>query len=126
MHPLLHLISTRPQLLAEHAEAYAELVGAEVPRIAAAWKRAALFNALALCSAAIALVLAGVSLLLWAVTLDAPVRALWVMYAVPLLPLAAAVAFALAARSGGGREAFEQLRVQVRADIRLLREVGAA
>ena len=45
-HPLFHLLATRPQLLADHVEACAALVAAEVPR-SAAWKRDALFSALA-------------------------------------------------------------------------------
>ena len=86
MHPLFHLIATRPQLLADHAEAYAALVAAEAPRIAAAWKRSALLNVLALCSLAVGLVLTGVALMLVAAMPEAAMRAPWVLLAVPLLP----------------------------------------
>jgi CHASE2 domain-containing sensor protein len=124
MHPLFHLITSRPQLLADHAEAYAELVASEAPRVSAAWKRSALLNALALCSLVVGLVLAGVALMLWAVFPDPPMRAAWALLAVPLLPLAAAVACAVAAQMGGARDAFENLRQQVKADIAMLREAA--
>ena len=68
MHPLFHLLATRPQLLADHAEAYAELVAVEINRMSATWTRLALLNAMALCSLSVALALAGVALMLWAVT----------------------------------------------------------
>ena len=126
MHPLFHLIATRPQLLADHAEAYAALVAAEAPRIAAAWKRNALLNVLALCSLAVGLALAGVALMLWAVMPEATMRAPWVLLAVPLLPLAAALALGVAAQRGSEREAVDHLRQQVMADIVMLRDAARA
>ena len=124
MHPLFHLIATRPQLLADHAEAYAALVAAEAPRISAAWKRSALFSALALCSLAVGVGLAGVALMLWAVIPEAAMRAPWALIAVPLLPLAAAVACAVATPRGGKHGALENLHQQVKADIVMLREAA--
>jgi hypothetical protein len=44
VHPLLHLIATRPQLLADHAEAYAELVAVEIDCMSATWTRRAPLN----------------------------------------------------------------------------------
>lgn len=124
MHPLFHLIATRPQLLADHAEAYAALVAAEAPRISAAWKRTALLNVLALCSLVLGLGLTGVALMLWAVIPEAATRAPWVLVAVPLLPLAAALALGVAAQRGSERDAFDQLRQQVKADIAMLRDAA--
>ena len=126
MHPLFQLIATRPQLLADHAEAYAALVAVEVPRISAAWQRSAVFNALALCALIAGLVLAGVALMLWATLPDAPMRAAWVLLAVPLLALSAALACAMAARSGDAGVAMNNLRLQIAADIALLRAAAAA
>lgn len=126
MHPLLHLIATRPQLLAEHAEAYAALVAAEVPRISAAYRRSAWLAALSLGSLGAGVVLAGVAAMLWAVTPDASLRGAWALIAVPALPLVAGLACALAARRGRESEAFDNLRQQVQADIELLREAALA
>ena len=100
MHPLFHLLATRPQLLADHAEAYAELVAVEVNRMSATWTRLALLNAMALCSLSVALALAGVALMLWAVMPALPAQAPWVLIVVPLLPLAAAVGCLLAMQRG--------------------------
>lgn len=126
MHPLFHLLATRPQLLADHAEAYAELVAVEVNHMSAAWMRLALLNTMALCSLSVALALAGVALMLWAVMPALPAQAPWVLIVVPLLPFAAAVGCLLAMRRGGQREAFDNLRQQVKADVLMLREVAAA
>jgi hypothetical protein len=125
MHALFRLIADRPQLVAEHAEAYAALVTAEVPRISAAWRRSAVLHALAVCSAVVGIALAGVSAMLWAITPDLPAHAPWLLVAVPLLPLLSGLAFALAARSGRGREGADRLRRQIRADILMLREAAA-
>lgn len=125
MHPLFHLIASRPQLLADHAQAYAELVAAEIPRVSAAWKRSALLTAAAVLGMALALGLAGVALMLWAVLPEASMRAPWALLVVPLVPLTAALVCLLAAQRGGERAAFDELRLQVQADIGMLREAAA-
>ena len=126
MHRLFHLLATRPQLLADHAEAYAELVAVEVNRMSATWTRLALLTAMALCSLSVALALAGVALMLWAVMPALPAQAPWVLIVVPLLPLAAAVGCLLAMQRVGQCEAFDNLRHQFKADVLMLREVAAA
>jgi len=126
MHPLFHLIATRPQLLAEHAEAYAALIAIEVPRISAAWQRSALLKVLALCSLCVGVTLAGVSMLLWAALERLPLHAPWVLLAVPLLPLLVGAACAVAAQRVGECEALAHLRQQVSADLGMLREAALA
>ena len=125
MHPLLHLIATRPQLLAEHAEAYAELVAADVGAASAGWKRRAMLNAVALCCLGVAAVLAGVALMLWAVVPGAGSQAPLALIATPLLPIAVAAGCLLAARASNDGSNFDNLRRQVRADIVMLREAAA-
>ena len=125
MHPLYHLIATRPQLLADHAEAYAELVAVEIDRMSATWTRRALLNALALCGLSVALALAGVALMLWAAMPALPAQAPWVLIVVPLLPLAAVVGCLVAGQRGGQHGAFDILRQQVKADLLMLHEVAA-
>lgn len=126
MHPLLHLIAARPQLLADHAQAYAALVAEEVERASAAWKRSALLNAAALFGATVAVALAGVALMLWTVVPNSQMRTAWALIVVPLVPLAAALVCLLVARQGGGRAPFDDLRLQVTADIAMLRELATA
>jgi hypothetical protein len=124
MHPLLNLLATRPQLLAEHAQGYAELLADEWPRAASSWKRQALLNTLALLGLFAALMLAGVALMLWATLPGATMPAAWVLVLVPLLPLCAAAACFIAARAGARGPS--ELQQQLRADMALLRAVAAS
>lgn len=126
IHPLLQLIATQPQLLADHAEAYAELMASEIGAVSAVWKRRAVLNAVALCCLVVAAILAGVALMLWAVIPAAQMQAPWVLIAAPLPPAAAALWCLMAARVQGGGGAFENLRRQLAADMVMLREVAAS
>jgi hypothetical protein len=122
MHPLLHLIATQPHLLADHAEAYAELLAAEIGNVSAGWKRRALLNAVALCCLGVAAVLAGTALMLWAVIPAAEIHAPWALWAAPLLPAIAACLCLMAARVREAGSGFDNVRRQVQADIAMLRE----
>ncbi len=124
MHPLLKLIATRPQLLAEHAQAYAELAAAEVPRVTSAWKRKALLYAVALLALLAAMLLGGTALMLWAVLPAPPMPAAWLLVVVPMLPVAAAVACLFAARAGGHDGS--ELKQQLVADLAMFKEAAAA
>lgn len=126
IHPLFLLIATRPQLLADHAEAYAELVATEVGHVSAAWKRRALLYAVALGCLAVAAVLAGVALMLWAVIPVASMQAPWLLIVAPLLPMALAAGCLLAARSAGDANGFKNIGQQMKADLAMLREASAS
>jgi uncharacterized membrane protein YqjE len=126
MHPLLRLVTNQPQLLAEHAEAYADLFGEELGAASAMWKRQALLGAVALCALGVGAVLAGVALMLWAVIPPADIQAPWALIAAPLLPLLAALGCALAARAQTSEGLFGAMRQQVKADVAMLREVSAS
>jgi hypothetical protein len=126
LHPLLHLLATRPQLMADHVEAYGALAAAEVARVSGAWRRRALLLALALSSLAVAAVLAGVAVLLWATLPMAQMPTPWALVAVPLLPLALGMACGVAAGRDGDDPAFVQLRQQLGADLAMLREASAS
>ncbi len=126
IHPLLHLIATQPHLLADHAEAYADLLGEEIGSASALWKRRAVLNAVALCSLGGSAVLGGVALMLWAVIPPADIQAPWALIVAPLLPLAVAVACLLAAKANPQAGSFDNVRRQVKADVAMLREVSAS
>lgn len=125
IHPLLRLVATQPQLLADHAEAYAGLVSDEIGRSAASFKHRVLLNAIALCLVGVAAVLAGVALMLWATLPPASMQAPWALIAAPGVPAAVAVVCALFGRRQPG-DAFAELKQQVAADLVMLREVSAA
>jgi len=123
MHPLLALLATRPQLLIEHAQAYAALLGEEFGQASNDWQRRALLQVTALCFLGVAAVLAGVAVMLW-VTVGVSVTAPWVLVAVPILPFLIAIVCLLLARQSNGREPFADLSRQVNADMALLRAAG--
>jgi uncharacterized membrane protein YqjE len=125
MHPLLHLLMTRPELLAEHSQAYAELACHEISELALASRDRALWSAAALCCATATLVLAGVALML-AVALPQPASAgQWTLLLTPCAPLLGALACVLVMRARQRAPAFAALREQLAADRQLLREVTA-
>jgi hypothetical protein len=125
LHPVLHLLATRPQWLAEHAEAYAQLAAVELADAAAWGRRTLLLGAAALCAAGVAATLAGVALMLWATTPDLPPRTAWLLWATPSAPLGLAVLALLAQRRRRPAERFAELQRQLQADLALLREAAA-
>ena len=125
IHPLFHLIATQPHLLADHVEAYAELVADELRTTTTVWKWRVILNAVALCCVAVAVMLAGVALMLWAVIPPADIHAPWALVVGPLMPLLAAVGCLLIAQTQVRRSGFENIREQLNADVSMLREAGA-
>lgn len=125
MHPLLHLIVREPDLLANHAGAYAELLGEEIGVASTHWKRKALLGAVALCSAGVGAVLTGVALMLWAVIPPQNMNAPWALVIAPLVPLGLAVACWVASQNSTGPKAFEQVRRQLREDAALFKGATA-
>ena len=123
IHPLFWLIATQPELLADHAGAYAGLVGEELGKTAAAWKFRVVLNVTALCLLGVSAVLAGVALMLWATVPAVQVQAAWALMAAPAVPALVAIGCALA-----GREkyvsAFADINKQLAADLAMLREVS--
>lgn len=121
IHPLLALAATQPQLLIDHAEAYAELASAELALASTGLRQRVVWAVGCLACVVIALALAGVALMLWAVSPPADIRAPWALLVAPLLPLLLAIGCGLAARPSADR-AFHLLRQQMHADMRMLRE----
>lgn len=119
---LLNLAASRPQLLAGHAEAYAELVGVQLGEVSASWRRRLLLDAAALCALCAAAVLGGMSVLLWAALPTVSLPGL--LIGVPLLPLAAAIVCVAASRRAGALATFEPVLRQLRADLEMLRETA--
>jgi uncharacterized membrane protein YqjE len=125
MHPLLHLLMKQPELLSEHAQAYAELAACEISDLAAALRRQALWSAAAVCCAIAALVLAGVALMLAALLPEARGAALWALLVAPGVPLLGLLVCVQALRVQTQSPAFSALRQQLRSDVQLFKEVTA-
>jgi len=125
IHPLLRLIATEPQILGDHVEAYAELVGDEVKKTSSAWSlRIALYLA-ALALGCVALVLAGVAVMLWATLPPSGFQVPWLLVAVPAAGFVAAIVCVLLARRNPVENAFDNVKKQLSADMAMLREVSA-
>ncbi len=125
IHPLLRLIATEPQVLGDHVEAYAELVGDEVRKTGSAWGQRLALYAAALCLLGVSLVLTGVAVMLWAALPANGFQVPWVLIAVPAVTFVAAVACILVARRNPVENAFENVKKQLSADMAMLREVSA-
>ncbi len=127
MHPLFTLATQRPQLLLQHAAAYTHLAQAELAGVGARAKRQALLAVAAGILFSVALVLAGMSLMLFTL-LDTAARtpqAQWVLWLVPAVPALGAVACALAMRNSVAAGATDALKAQWRADVALWQEMSA-
>jgi len=126
IHPLLHLIATKPQLLGDHVEAYAELVGAEVGATSKMWISRVVFYAVSLFLLSAGLIFAGVALMLWAVVPPDNMNSPWLLIVVPLVPLIAGVFCIMKARAHLDRKPFETVKKQLSEDMAMLRDVSAA
>ena len=124
IHPLLRLIATEPQVLGDHVEAYADLVGDEVRKTGAAWSLRLGLYAAALCLAGVGLVLTGVALMLWAALPPSGFQAPWVLVAVPGVTFLLALVCILIARRNPVESAFDNVKKQLSADMAMLREVS--
>ncbi len=124
MHPLLHLVANQPQLLADHAQAYAELAAVQVARLSADWKRRVLLAAATLCGLVVASVLGGVALMLWSVM--PAVQPSWILFATPTLPALLAACCLVVLRRQYPDAAAQNLWQQVKADLQVLRTAAGA
>lgn len=126
IHPLLHLVATKPHLLGDHVEAYAELVGAEVSKTTKSLISTIAFYAIALFLLTTGLTFVGVALMLWAVVPTDDMNAPWLLLIVPLIPLVAGGACITKARAHPEQNAFDVVKEQLSADLAMLRDVSTA
>lgn len=121
-HPLLDLIANRPQLLADHAQAYGELMASEVGAVSSAIARRAVLTIVGLVLLAVAIGLGGVALMLRAAMPVTNMTAPWVLLVVPLAPLAAGAVCLVTARLGTMRNPFDKIWWQLKADVAMFRD----
>lgn len=121
LHPLLRLAVDEPDLLAEHVAAYGALIAEEGAIALARSRRRIALQALAGAALAVALTLAGVGILLWAVLPLADMRQPWLLWLVPALPALLAAGLLWGTRDRADPGAFAGLRRQAAADLGLWR-----
>ncbi len=119
LHPLLRLALARPDLLANHASAYAELALDNARDVMADWQLRLVGWALLAIGVLLSLVLGGVALLLHG-AVSAPPQP-WLLWAVPLAPLLLALCGAWLARRPTGPRRGVSVAQQFEADLSLLR-----
>lgn len=125
LHPVFRLAASQPQLLAEHAAAYAELLAEEFSSSGAHLKRRLALQLAGMACLGIAMVFAGVALLLWAALPEQSVRLPWLLMATPLAPAVLGVLALWRASSMSAPDAFTALRSQLAADAAMLRGTEA-
>lgn len=125
IHPLLKLAASQPNLLADHAQAYAALATEEVKNFSSAWFRRIVYYACAGMLAFLGLVFVGVALLIAAATAPEQRPAEWALLVVPLTPFVLAALCFVLARAKSMDTPFATLKAQVQADKALLTEIAA-
>lgn len=126
IHPLFRLIARQPHLVAEHAQAYAALVGEQVGEAANTLKQRAVLMAVAGALLLVGVILLGVAFMLWGASAEDSMRAPWALFVGPLLPIAAGLGCFLAAKGKPTMSPLDKVREQLSADIGMLREVGTS
>ncbi len=125
MHPLLSIMANQPQLLLDHAQAYAVLFQQEFDSSRKVWRQRVMLQAAAVCSLAVAVMLAGVSAMLWAVTATSQIHSPWVLWVIPLVPLGIALVCGVQAHNVTQGKAFANLWSQITADMAMLQAASA-
>jgi uncharacterized membrane protein len=121
IHPVFRLAASQPQLLAEHAAAYAGLLGEELAMGSARLKRRLALQLAGAACLVVAAVLLGVALLLWASLPGAGSRAPWLFVLTPVLPAVLGLWALWLAQDRETVEWFTSLRRQLAEDAALLR-----
>ena len=121
LHPIFSTLVCRPELVAEHVSAYAELVGQEACELGDDWLRRGIAWTIAACSALAFLILAGVALMLFAINTFH-----WALLAVPGAALLLALLAFLRARAPLPDGRFAQCKAQLKSDLDALRAAGSA
>jgi hypothetical protein len=121
IHPIVHVAARRPQLLAEHAKAYGDLLLEEGRRTLASLVLHAVLYAAAGVLGGLGLVLGGVALLLYA-AIPGELRNGWLLVAVPCVSMVVAGVCVVVARALPVDVSLDVVGQQVRADIDMIHE----
>lgn len=124
MHPLLALLMARPQLLVDHVQAYAGLLGDALTQTHAAWRHRLVWQLAGWVCLTVATLLAGAALALWAVTPTNQVHAPWALWLLPALLLAGAAGCFVWAHQATPATPMASLGQQLATDLALWRASG--
>jgi len=119
IHPVFRLAAAQPMLPADHVGAYAGLVTEELLLMGMALKRRWMWQLFGAVCLGISVMLAGVSMLLWA-SVTSPADALWWLVLTPALPAAVGLWAWWVAHKPTPAVTFARLRLQLLQDTALL------
>lgn len=125
-HPLFKLLASRPDLVVDHLAGYSSLISAQASGAARGLVTRTVLGVVMTLCLALALTLGGVALLLLGAVPIERMNLPWLLWAVPLVPLAIAAAAWAALRSRAAEWSLAPLREQIATDAALLREAGEA
>jgi len=124
-HPLVYMLAQQPQMLAVHAQAYADLLRLDAGlALQQAQKRAWLCIA-AICMATVATMLTGVAAMLWKTLPAAPMAWPEIMVVTPSITWVLAWLLWWAARHVSVAPSLTEFKRQISADVALFRELSA-
>lgn len=124
IHPLLRIVLTRPELLADHAAAYGALIENEAGKVAGSWAAKIALYAGAAIMALFAVLFTGIALMLRGTVPSETYPAGWALWAVPLACLLLAVGLGLMAKSKPIEQALAVVKAQLHSDLALLQEAS--
>jgi hypothetical protein len=125
MNPLLRLIATQPKLIASHVESYARMLSEEISATSQGLQRRAILGVCALVFLVVAIIFAGVGLMLWGSLVELRAEARWILWVVPGAPLVLSLLFFILLRSDSKQLPLSKVKTQFKADLAMLHETGA-
>jgi lysozyme family protein len=124
LHPFFRTLVSQPEILAEHAAAYAALASSEAGWAAHRVKSQAMLFAAALACGALGVSLAGTAVMLLAVLPVSQMPAPWALALAPAVPMLVAAGLWWAQRREAVDWSFPSLREQMALDGALLRQIS--
>lgn len=124
IHPLLRVLATNPELLADHAAAYGALLEEEATKVVGSLALKIAMFAGAAFLMILALFFTGVALMLRGALPPSSYPDGWALWAVPLGTLLLAMVLGLVARARPIEKPLAVIRAQLQSDIELLREAS--
>jgi hypothetical protein len=122
-HPALLILARNPEILADHAEAYTDLVSDSLKSMMGHWRQRAICDiAVAFC-VMLSAVFTGIAAMLWGVSAGVSFQALWLLVGIPVLPLLIALGlWQFSHKRSYSTEGFEIVKRQIQADLAVLRQ----
>lgn len=127
--PLLQLMATEPELLTDHLQSYAALLGDEVGTFQNQFKRRWVLSAVLALLVTATVLLDGIALMIWLITPDSQIQQLqapWAFWLVPGFMTALCVLFAVLRQRDTKAPGFLAIRQQIAADVAMLKEATSS